>query len=70
MESTKPISIRIYIDPRKLAKLIEIMPDYEKGNGENTKPIYWAIDVAIAAKAKELNTASQNISNREYLRRV
>ena len=69
MESTKSISIRIYLDPLKFAKLLEIMPEYEKGNGENTKPIYWAIDSAIAAKLKESNTTNRNVSNREYLRR-
>ena len=68
MKATKPIRIRIYLDPLKFAKLLELMPEYEKGSGENTKPIYWAVDFAIAAKLKELSPARQNISNREYLR--
>ena len=66
----KSVDIRIRLDAVKFAKLLELMPEYEKGSGENTKPIYWAVDFAIAAKLKELSPVSQNVSNREYLRRV
>ena len=65
----KLVEIRIRLDAVKFAKLLELMPEHEKGKDQNTKPIYWAVDFAIAAKLKELSPVSQNISNREYLRR-
>lgn len=66
----KPISIRIYIDPRKFAKMIELTPDYEKGKGEKSKIVYFHIDTAIAFLMAQKNKPDRpQHSNREYLRR-
>ena len=66
------VQIKISIGSAKLEKLIELMPDYEK-DGQNTTPIYWAIqkviDGAIAAKAKE-SEQRPSASNRDYLRNI
>jgi hypothetical protein len=62
------IQIKISIGSAKLEKLIELMPDYER-DGQNTTPIYWAIqkviDSAIAASIPQ-----QQISNRAYFKDV
>jgi hypothetical protein len=64
------IQIKISIGSAKLEKLIELMPDYER-DGQNTTPIYWAIqkviDSAIAASNPQ---TQQQISNRAYLRDI
>lgn len=65
----KSIDIRIRVDAAKFDRLVELMPDYEKGGGEKSTVIYWSIDVAIAALMHQ-NTLSQSYrSNRDYLRR-
>ena len=75
MASLEPrmISIRISIGAAKLEKLIELMPEFER-DGQNTTPIYWAIDEAIRSvlslKLQQLQQESRpNYSNRDYLRR-
>ena len=65
----KSIDIRIRVDAVKFAKLLDLIPDHEKGGGEKSTVIYWAIDSAIAAKLKESNITNRNVSNREYLKR-
>lgn len=71
MASLEPsvIVIKIRIGSAKLEKLLELMPDHEK-DGQNTTPIYWAIDETIrAALAKSQQEPRPNHSNRDYLRR-
>jgi hypothetical protein len=72
MASLEPsvIVIKIRIGSAKLEKLLELMPDHEK-DGQNTTPIYWAIDETIRATlAKSQQEPRPNHgSNRDYLRR-
>jgi hypothetical protein len=72
MASLEPsvIVIKIRIGSAKLEKLLELMPDHEK-DGQNTTPIYWAIDEAIRSvlSLKSQQEPRPNHSNRDYLRR-
>lgn len=64
------IQIKISIGSAKLEKLLEIMPDYEK-DGQNTTPIYWAIQKVIDnAIAASMPQQQQHPSNRDYLRNI
>jgi hypothetical protein len=67
-QADKPICIKIYIDPRKFSKMLELTPDYQKGKGEKSKIVYFMIDTAIASLLAP-KVANQHHSNREYLRR-
>ena len=73
MASLEPsvIVIKIRIGSAKLEKLLELMPKHEK-DGQNTTPIYWAIDEAIRAaiaKSQQQEPRPNHGSNRDYLRR-
>ena len=74
MASLEPsvITIKIRIGSAKLEKLLELMPDHEK-DGQNTTPIYWAIDEAIRSilslKLQQQESRPNHGSNRDYLRR-
>lgn len=65
---TKPICIKIYLDPSKFTKMVELTPDYQKGKGEKSKIVYFHIDTAIAYLLSQRKPQHQ-ISNRDYLRR-
>ncbi len=67
MDDEQQITIKIIITPRKLAKLVEIMPDYENDGKTNTA-VYWAINEVIRnATAKPQVESRQHHSNRDYL---
>lgn len=73
MASLEPsvITIKIRIGSAKLEKLLELMPDHEK-DGQNTTPIYWAIDEAIRSilsLKSQQEPRPNHGSNRDYLRR-
>ncbi len=70
MASLEPsvIVIKIRIGSAKLEKLLELMPDHEK-DGQNTTPIYWAINETIRAVMAKPTQQQTQSSNRDYLRR-
>ena len=72
MASLEPsvVTIKIRLGSAKLEKLIELMPDYEN-DGQNTTPIYWAIQQVIDKAIAAANPPQQQyVSNREFLRNV
>lgn len=67
MDDEQQITIKIIVTSRKLAKLIEIMPDYENDGKTNTA-VYWAINEVIRnATARTQVESRQHHSNRDYL---
>lgn len=64
------VEIRIRFDERKFARMIDLVPDHEKGNGQKSKIIYYLVNHAIASLSIPSATKPKSIySNREYFKK-
>ncbi len=62
------IEIRVSFDERKFARMIDLVPDHERGNGQKTKIIYYLINAGIVALSTP-PVSKHPYSNKDYLRR-
>ncbi|MCA6510328.1 MAG: hypothetical protein IM566_04185 [Pseudanabaena sp. M152S2SP2A07QC] len=63
------VEIRVGFDERKFARMIDLVPDHERGNGQNTKIIYYLVNAGIAALSAPPPVSKHPYSNKDYLRR-
>lgn len=63
------VEIRVGFDERKFARMIDLVPDHEKGDGQRSKIIYYLVNYAIAALTSPHPHPSKLYSNKDYLRR-